>query len=1604
MASELSRPKLVFRIVDCFNPLLYAQFAQENRDLKRWRFEMVLWFLDEQISNLQFKERHAYDISAIIGEEREPSGRKRTDGTKGYNPARLNNMQHTGDSASLSSHTSDHPAQESGRKSSKLTQSPKSDSCIIHPISSHSTIECKEFLKKDVEERRGFVRKNRLCFYCLGRHLARHCTTNKKECPKCKGGHNKLLHSESSESTANHRDRDAKPEPKEQSDRNINAVKSVTYERKRVDDCIASVPLIALTAIKEEAGKNRMRPFYALLDTGADTSLCTRELADELFGWRPEDSISIQFLEKDVESYPCMKRQLVLKYGNGGNVALQDVPFVNTKLPYHQCIPDRSILEKNGLAEDCFPVISGNRRIDMIVGAQDMRKLQLLEKCEWKDNEPCAPLLGYHPVGPIFWGLKLDERSSHYVCAVHSAPKRSYGEKILDLVTSEHNITSAECQKYMPTLMHDISRYYQDQLIIDPDCERMVMSKEDEKVLSFYQNNVREVTDNSGQRRLQLPLPWKEGYPVNVVESKHIAKRHVLSHVKKLSKQSERAEKYTETFKTMKEEGHAELVENSGQNSSGCETACNYITHFATQQDKFRVVYNGALSINGVSLNDMLYRGPMFLESLLGILLRFRQHAYAVIGDIKNMFFQIALDPKDRDMLRFFPFSKEIISKDAEHWRFTVMPYGLVCVPSIAGFCIKYTAMKNYANIPPETLIRIEKDIYVDDFITSVKSKAEAKSVINDAKKLLATTGFVLTKFSSNCREVLENVENDSLAPSLREINLAKDGLPQQKALGLSWDAESDRIIFGSKNPPDPNVAITRRVALSYLNSHFDPLGLWCPYMVKLKLCYSKIVSHTNSWDEKVNEDLAQEWTQILKEMQDITSLSFPRRYSNLEGGEYELHLFSDSSSYAMGASVYLRAIMDGTMMDSTLVLGKSRVFPQTQVGRFSIARKELLALCMGVELLKQCKAYLTIPINRTYIWVDSTTVIKWCQCQSKELAQFVRNRVDKILTISEGQCPQYVQTSDNPADVASRGLVVRQKREFEKWAKGPTFLRQPTESWDFGTSPPEVDEDAVRAEMTAPAVRMNPLKLDDRNRILDNLAESSSAPEAEKCLVKLSQCFQALRQVADRREVGRSALSRVEARLLLIKMAQDDSMRDIIRPMKDCNLTFEQALSRTPSPNRSQFFLSLRKYVPFLDEAGLLRIGGRLDNAEFAMEFKHPVVLPYRHWVTRLYILKKHAEYCHFGPDLVFGALQHDYGMWPIGGTRTVRHYTKDCIGCKLRRRVRGEQLMAPQPVSRLKPRSHVFTYASSDLAGPFSVVVGRSTVKRWLCIFVCMVTTAVRVEVAVDLSASAFINVFRRFLCSTGYRTKYIRTDNGTNYVGAKNTLQREVKTALKQINLTGIQSKMDEWDVCWEFGPPEASHHGGLYERQIRTLRQALQSLSLTSQRTPTDDELLTCAKIAEYIINCRPLAHSISEDGLPPLRPIDLMVGALEPTTECSFPTSSSPTDELRRGHRYTQRIADLWWDNWMRLYVSHLQGRQKWQRMKRNFRVGDLILLCDEPAPKFLKYPFGVITDVKTGTDKNVRSITARMSDGRIRERDITKIALICGADEEQDNA
>ena len=195
---------------------------------------------------------------------------------------------------------------------------------------------------------------------------------------------------------------------------------------------------------------------------------------------------------------------------------------------------------------------------------------------------------------------------------------------------------------------------------------------------------------------------------------------------------------------------------------------------------------------------------------------------------------------------------------------------------------------------------------------------------------------------------------------------------------------------------------------------------------------------------------------------------------------------------------------------------------------------------------------------------------------------------------------------------------------------------------------------------------------------------------EAEKTIMVLKMCIIALRFHQSSFDAqNKVCTSRESARHLLVKMAHEETMRKvIIRIMRHSKLNFEEALKRFPPSERTYSLLQLVKYIPFSDGNDILRIGGRLSQCDLANSFRHPIILPHRHWVTGLYVRKKHKGMCHLGHDLVFGGLQQDLGLWVMGKTGTVRFYAKDCLGCKLVRQNRGEQLMAPLPSYRVKPR----------------------------------------------------------------------------------------------------------------------------------------------------------------------------------------------------------------------------------------------------------------------------------------------------------------------------
>ncbi|XP_077974528.1 uncharacterized protein LOC144430461 [Styela clava] len=200
----------------------------------------------------------------------------------------------------------------------------------------------------------------------------------------------------------------------------------------------------------------------------------------------------------------------------------------------------------------------------------------------------------------------------------------------------------------------------------------------------------------------------------------------------------------------------------------------------------------------------------------------------------------------------------------------------------------------------------------------------------------------------------------------------------------------------------------------------------------------------------------------------------------------------------------------------------------------------------------------------------------------------------------------------------------------------------------------------------------------------------------------------------------------------------------------------------------------------------------------------------------------------------------------------------------------------MADLPEDRLIPDKPPFSFVALDCFGPFVVRQGRSEIKRYDVLFACLVTRAVHVEIAHSLDRSAVIMFLRRFISRRGQVVE-IRSDNGGNFVSG----EQELGISIWTWNQNQINGFLLQMNIKWLFQTPAASHshHGGVFERQIRTIQIFN---AICREQKLTDESLTTLMCKCESIVNVRSIT-TVSNDpkDLTPLSPNNLLLLKEEP---------------------------------------------------------------------------------------------------------------------------
>ena len=313
-----------------------------------------------------------------------------------------------------------------------------------------------------------------------------------------------------------------------------------------------------------------------------------------------------------------------------------------------------------------------------------------------------------------------------------------------------------------------------------------------------------------------------------------------------------------------------------------------------------------------------------------------------------------------------------------------------------------------------------------------------------------------------------------------------------------------------------------------------------------------------------------------------------------------------------------------------------------------------------------------------------------------------------------------------------------------------------------------------------------------------------------------------------------------------------------------------------------------LAKLDPILVN-GLLRVGGRLSRAPLHDDSKHQIIIAKDSPLARLLIQHFHQKSGHSGREYVLSLLRERF--WLIRANVIVRSVLSSCFACRRRQGAVGEQKMADLPRPRVTPDQPPFTCVGIDYFGPFFVRQKRSMVKRYGAIFTCLAVRAVHLEISYSLDTDSFILALRRFIARRG-QVKEIRSDNGTNFTGA----EKELRVMIEGWNQAQIHEELLQKGIQWYFNPPAASHHGGAWERMIRSTRKILGSLA--KEQTLDDESLQTLVCEAESIINDRPLT-AISDDpkDLEPLTPNHLLLLRQE---------ASLPPGVFERSQLYSRR--------------------------------------------------------------------------------------------------
>ena len=1402
----------------------------------------------------------------------------------------------------------------------------------------HYSAECKAV--SNINHRKEILMKSGRCFKCLRLgHVARNCELIPK-CRKCQGSHNTALCQPQSEKKDNPAD------VKEESTASVTASAKNSQPKKS--------PMLLQTARTFAHGddtENKV-PVRILFDTGSHRTY----ISDRL-----RSALSLKSLAKETVNLntfgtvKCNKRtcDLVSCFietldGRSVEISALTHPQICTAIRPIPNVSSFAHLANLRLADQPVTEASSNDQIDILVGVDFYYSFVSGEVVKG-DRGPVAVKsnLGWLLSGQI---------DCHYICS----------ESTISSLIIEHDCDSSSKEE---ELFHSFKQVFQ--------TEEKESLKTDQESKDFLDS----CNMQFNGKRYEVNLPWKLESKERLSNNKELSLSRLKGLQNHLKDNKQLYEEYDGIFKQQLKDGIIEKVlkceENKGE-------VCMLPHHAVVREDKdttkIRIVFDASArdSTTSMSLNQLLEVGPNYIPQLFDLLISFRSNSIALTADIERAFHQIAINEADRDFLRFYWF-QDITSDNPVivQYRFARLPFGLSCSPAILGGVL-CKLFESYKGDYPDLIESLNR-FYVDDLNSGCNTIEKGLEIYETAKKIASSGGFNLRKWHSNCKELMGMIEqredkranNASVSGNQERSN---DSPCVLKILGVGWNTESDKIIFDLTEVKNYALAlpITRRSLLKLTAKIFDPLGALNPFTIKLKCLFQETTVQRVPWDQELQGEFRARYLELVSQLNSLSSVSFPRYYfrQGKEVVNVQLHGFSDASELAYASVIFIRVEYQDGEIESRFISSKTHVAPLKQ---HSIPRLELMGATLLAKHMNSVVSVINIPFYKAKIeihyWVDSLTTLCWIR-NVKPWKQFVQNRVDNILKLTDRNQWKFCPGSLNPADIPSRGIRGSSLPGNQVWWHGPNFLSGPCSAWPNSiTTEGQNNEDAAKEIVKSPLNVTFALTLGVCHEIkladLIDINRFSSIDRVLRVFSWVRRFIENCKKGTNDHQSELEATEILESEKVLIRVLQTENFAREISYLSNINKNKD----RKPPLLVSQFNL-------FIDKEGLLRTRTRINNASVSIESREPILLPSKSLFSELIIKKYHDLVFHNGTRDTLNAIRQKY--WILRGRETVKKLVRRCVTCKKIEGVFFKTVPAHTLPEIRVDNGPPFINTGVDFAGPLYVTDPKTkeTSKTYICLFTCMSTRAIHLELVKDLTVSSFLCAFRRFAGRRGLPNN-IFSDNAKTFKSAA----KEIRTIKSSKDVKSFLSKQG---TSWFFNIPLAAWQGGTWERMVRSVKRCLKKV--IGRSTLHFEELLTLIVEVESVINARPITYIFDDlEGVSyPLTPSELI---------CGYMVSRLPNDKefevistyesLTRRARHHRRLLQHFAKRWKQEYLLGIREvlSQSSQSKKPDVSVGDIVIVKNEQSKRQF-WKLARVEELIVGKDGNIRSAKLSMpSDG-----------------------